>query len=64
MGKLLSRIWVFDEQRLETALRGYEKEALAAYPEQEERIRVAVMAIRDFLNSNQARTLVMKLSDN
>lgn len=47
----LGRIWVFDETRLADALKRYEQDALAAYPHQEERIGVAVAAIRDFLYS-------------
>lgn len=63
MGKSIGRIWVFDEQALELALRDYEAEALRAYPRRADRIRLTVMAIRDFLHSDQAGTLVMKQSE-
>ena len=45
------RIWVFDENRLEESLLAYEQAELAAYPQQEERIRITVAAMRDFLPS-------------
>ncbi len=54
---------MFDEQALELALRDYEAEALRAYPRRADRIRLTVMAIRDFLHSDQAGTLVMKQSE-
>jgi len=54
-----SRIWIFDEGRLQSALAAYQAEALAAYPAQEERIRLTVVAITDFLHSPHARSLVM-----
>jgi len=60
MAHRLGRIWVFDEAALGESLRGYEREALEAYPAQAERIRIAVAAIRDFLNSEHAAKLVMK----
>jgi len=53
------RIWVFDENRLEEALLAYEQAAVAAYPHQEERIRITVAAMRDFLHSEFADPLVM-----
>jgi hypothetical protein len=53
------RIWVFDESRLEESLLAYEQAALDAYPHQEERIRITVAAMRDFLHSEYADPLVM-----
>jgi hypothetical protein len=53
------RIWVFDEGKLEEALARYEAEAIRAYPGQEERIRVTVAAMRDFLYSEVADKLVL-----
>ncbi len=53
------RIWVFDENRLEESLQAYEQAALAAYPHQEERIRITVAAMRDFLHSEYADPLIM-----
>ncbi|MEN8176711.1 MAG: hypothetical protein ABFS23_13175 [Pseudomonadota bacterium] len=58
----LPSIWVFDEAKLEEALARYQEEALAAYPGQEERIRVTLVAVRDFLHSEHAEKLVMKVS--
>jgi len=54
-------IWVFDESRLEQALMAYQAEALAAYPQQEARIMTTVAAMRDFLLSEQAAGLRMRL---
>ena len=62
--KRLGRIWVFDEDSLTEALHAYEREALAAYPAQAERIKVAVAAIEDFLYSEHADSLIMKGSSN
>ncbi len=56
-------IWVFDESRLEHALAAYQAAAMAAYPQQEARIRTTVMAMRDFLRSPQASDLRMSLGD-
>jgi hypothetical protein len=53
------RIWVFDETRLEESLQAYQQAALEAYPNQEERIRITVAAMRDFLHSEYADPLVM-----
>jgi hypothetical protein len=54
-----SRIWIFDEGRLQSALAAYQAEALAAYPAQAERIQLTVLAIGDFLHSTHAKSLVM-----
>jgi len=53
------RIWVFDENRLEESLQTYQAAAIDAYPKQEERIRITVEAMRDFLHSEYAEPLVM-----
>ena len=53
------RIWVFDENRLEESLEAYRNAAIEAYPGQEERIRITVAAMRDFLHSEFAEPLVM-----
>jgi len=55
----IGRIWVFDETKLEEALARYEAASLEAYPQQEERIRITVAAMRDFLHSHHADKLVM-----
>lgn len=57
-------VWVFDAARLDEALDAYEAEALAAYPRQQERIRTTVLAMRDFLYSEPAAPLRMKLGGN
>jgi hypothetical protein len=54
-------IWVFDESRLEQALASYQAEALADYPHQQARIMTTVAAMRDFLHSEQAASLRMRL---
>lgn len=56
-------VWVFDEPRLEQALSDYQDAAMTAYPQQEERIRTTVLAMRDFLHSSQAAGLRMRLGD-
>ena len=53
------RIWVFDENRLEEALNAYQQDAISSYPDQEERIRITIAAMRDFLHSNYADPLTM-----
>ena len=55
----VGRIWVFDEGKLEDALARYEAAAIRSYPGQEERIRVTVAALRDFLYSEFADKLVL-----
>lgn len=55
------RIWVFDEGKLEEALEVYRAEALAAFPHQSERIRTTLAAVRDFLYSEHARKLIMRV---
>lgn len=60
MSHRLGRIWVFDEDTLESALRAYREEALSAYPAQAERIQIATEAIRDFLHSEHAKAMIMK----
>jgi hypothetical protein len=60
-GERSDRIWVFDESKLEGALQAYEAEALANYPHQSERIRTMVATVRDFLYSEHARKLIMRV---
>ena len=55
----VGRVWVFDAGTLENALARYRAEAVAAYPLQQERIGIAVAAIRDFLYSAHADELTM-----
>jgi hypothetical protein len=56
----IGRVWVFDPGALDKALARYQDAAVAAYPEREERIAIAVAAIRDFLYSEYADRLTMK----
>ncbi len=45
------RIFVFSGATLERALEDWVEEQLAAYPQQEARIRIAALAMRDFFES-------------
>ncbi len=58
-----SRIWVFDENRLDEALDGYERASIEIYPNQEEKIRLTIKAMRDFLYSDYADKLTMREED-
>jgi hypothetical protein len=60
MGHRLGKIWVFDEEALEKGLRAYEREAIERYPNQAERIGITLAAVRDFLHSEHAASMVMK----
>lgn len=51
---------MFDADSLEQALKNYQAEAEASYPQQQERIGIAVAAISDFLHSRHADALTMK----
>jgi len=55
----IGRVWVFDQASLEQALEHYQQDSIDAYPHQEERIRIAVAAIRDFLQSEYADDLTL-----
>lgn len=55
------KIWVFDEGKLDDALESYRQSALAAYPNQQERIEITLLAMKDFLHSPQAEKLTMKV---
>lgn len=65
MSAELGKIWVFDDSKLEEALARYQQASIEAYPEQQEKIKITMLAIRDFLNSDYAEKLTMnvKLSD-
>jgi hypothetical protein len=58
-GTEVGRIWVFDATTLEQALARYQAEAEQAYPHQQEKIGIAVAAIRDFLHSPAADAMIM-----
>ena len=51
------RIWVFDESKLDQAIEAYRAAAIQAYPHQEEKINLTVLAFKDFLDSEQAAKL-------
>lgn len=65
MSAELERIWVFDESKLDQAIDNYRQAALSAFPNQQERINITMMAVKDFLNSEHAKKLTMnvKVSD-
>lgn len=65
MTQQAGKIWVFDENKLDHAIEQYRQSALEAYPKQQERIDITVLAIRDFLHSEFADKLTMnvKLKD-
>ena len=61
MSTNLGKIWVFDESKLDEAIERYRQASLAGYPEQEERINITLLAIKDFLNSEYAEKLTMNV---
>ena len=61
MSKHQGKIWVFDEGKLDEALAQYRKEALQAYPHQQERIEMTLLAVKDFLHSSHAGKLTMSV---
>jgi hypothetical protein len=65
MSSGLGKIWVFDESKLDEALANYRHASLEAYPAQQEKIDITLLAIKDFLDSEYADKLKMniKLSD-
>lgn len=48
-----NRVFVFTGATLERALDDWVARQVAAYPHQEERIRIAALAMRDFFDSEQ-----------
>ena len=61
MMELKDQVFVFTGDTLEAALEEWVQEQIAAYPHQEERIRVTVLAMRDFLLSEPARRHKMRM---
>lgn len=57
----LGKIWVFDESKLEEAIEKYRQASFEAYPHQEEKINVTIMAVRDFMHSEYAEKLTMNV---
>lgn len=58
------RIWVFDESKLDQAIETYRSAAIKAYPHQEEKINLTVLAFKDFLDSDEAAKLRMNIKNN
>ena len=55
MADFRDRVFVFSGDTLETALRDWEAEQIAAYPHREELIWTVGLAVRDFMDSEQVR---------
>jgi hypothetical protein len=55
MQELRDQVFVFTGATFEAALADWIREQTDAYPHQEERIRIAALAMRDFLTSDAAR---------
>ena len=64
MSSELGKIWVFDESKLDEALESYRQASIEAYPAQQERIEITLLAIRDFLDSEYADKLKMNVKIN
>ena len=64
MSSGLGKIWVFDESKLDEALASYRQASLEAFPEQQERIEITLLAIKDFLDSEYADKLKMNVKVN
>ena len=62
MAEQLGKIWVFDQTKLDHALEQYQQAALKAYPHQQERIDITVLAVKDFLLSEFAEKLTMSIN--
>lgn len=61
MTAFADRVFVFTGATLERALDDWVAEQLAAYPHQEERIRIAALAMRDFFESGHIERHKMTL---
>jgi hypothetical protein len=55
MTELKEQVFVFTGAAFEAALADWVQAQIAAYPHQEERIRITALAMRDFLLSDAAR---------
>ena len=64
MSSGLGKIWVFDESKLDEALASYRQASLEAFPAQQERIDITLLAIKDFLDSDYANKLKMNVKVN
>lgn len=61
MSELKDRVFVFTGATFEAALGEWIREQIEAFPHQEERIRIAALAMRDFLDSEPARRHKMSM---
>ncbi len=61
MSELTDQVFVFTGATLEAALAEWVDEQIAAYPHQEERIRITALAMRDFVMSDAARHHKMRM---
>jgi len=55
------RVFVFTGATLDRAIEDWLADQLAAYPHQEERIRITALALRDFFESPQIQHFKMML---
>jgi len=58
----MSKVWIFQQSTLESALNDWVAEQTATYPHKEELIRTVELAMLDFLNSPQveAHKMIMR----
>ena len=61
MGDFRDKVFVFSGDTFDVALTEWEAEQIAAYPHREELIRTVALAMRDFMDSDQARHHKMSL---
>lgn len=64
-GVPMTKVYVFSDETLEQALSAWEARQIAEHPDQEERIKITVVAMRWFLDSEEIEThkMVMKESE-
>jgi hypothetical protein len=62
MSELERQVFVFTGATLESALDEWLREQIAAYPQREDAIRIAALAMRDFLTSPAARRHKMSMA--
>ena len=59
----MSKVWVFQESTLESALNDWVAEQIAAYPHKEELIKTVELAMLDFMHSPQVKAHKMVMLD-
>ena len=62
MNKNLNTTYVFTHQTFLDALSEWEKDQIESYPQQTERIQITVLAMQDFLQSQQVKDHKMTIS--